>query len=147
MLRWTPPRRASRRRARRRRHTARARRRRPARGAARPASREPYCCLVPAERSVTIDDVRAAATAIAGSVVRTPSSVSQTLSELLGCTVVVKFENLQFVASFKERGALNRLRHPTPAGRAAGGVAVSAGNHAQGVARHTTRLGIPATIV
>jgi threonine dehydratase len=102
---------------------------------------------VAAERSVTIDDVRAAAAAIDGAVVRTPSSVSHTLSELLGCTVIVKFENLQFVASFKERGALNRLLQLTPAERAAGVVAVSAGNHAQAVARHTTRLGIPATIV
>jgi threonine dehydratase len=95
----------------------------------------------------TIDDVRAAAAAIEGSVIRTPSEVSDTLSEILGCTVVVKFESLQFTASFKERGARNRLLALTPAERAAGVVAVSAGNHAQAVARHASLLGIPATIV
>jgi threonine dehydratase len=102
---------------------------------------------VPAERPIHLDDVRAAAAAIEGAVVRTPSTVSQTLSELLGCTVIVKFENLQFVASFKERGALYRLLQLTDHERAAGVVAVSAGNHAQAVARHATRLGMPATIV
>jgi len=96
---------------------------------------------------VSIDDVRAAARAIEGAVVRTPSAVSDTLSEILGCTVVVKFENLQFTASFKERGARNRLLALTPGERAAGVVAVSAGNHAQAVARHAGLLGIPATIV
>ena len=102
---------------------------------------------MPTPRSITVDDVRAAAAAIEGAVVRTPSSVSQTLSELLGCTVIVKFENLQFVASFKERGALNKLLQLNDAERAKGVVAVSAGNHAQAVARHATRLGMPATIV
>jgi threonine dehydratase len=97
--------------------------------------------------SVTIDDVRAAAAAIEGAVVRTPSSVSSTLSEVLGCTVVVKFENFQFVAAYKERGARNKLLHLTDAERAAGVVAVSAGNHAQAVAHHAALLGIPATIV
>lgn len=96
---------------------------------------------------LTLADVEAAASAIAGSVVRTPSAVSQTLSDVLGCTVVVKFENLQFVASFKERGARNKLLHLTDAERAAGVVAVSAGNHAQAVARHARLLGIDATIV
>jgi len=96
---------------------------------------------------VTLDDVREAAQVLDGVVVRTPATVSETLSELCGCTVIVKFENLQFVASYKERGARNRLRLLEPAERAAGVVAVSAGNHAQAVARHARLLGIPATIV
>jgi len=97
--------------------------------------------------TVTLADVEAAAGTIRGSVVRTPSSVSETLSDLLGCTVVVKFENLQFVASFKERGARNKLAGLSDAERRAGVVAVSAGNHAQAVARHARLLGIDATIV
>lgn len=97
--------------------------------------------------TVTLADVKAAATAIAGSVVRTPSAVSQTLSDFLGCTVVVKFENLQFVASFKERGARTKLLSLSDAERVGGVVAVSAGNHAQAVARHARLLGIDATIV
>jgi threonine dehydratase len=97
--------------------------------------------------AVTFEDIEAAAAAIKGSVIRTPSSVSDTLSEILGCTVVVKFENLQFTAAYKERGARNRLLALTPDERAAGVVAVSAGNHAQAVARHAALLGIAATIV
>lgn len=97
--------------------------------------------------TVTIDDVRAAAERIAGAVERTPSARSQTLSAVLGSDVVVKFENLQFVAAFKERGALNKLLSLTRDERAAGVVAMSAGNHAQAVARHAARLGIDATIV
>ncbi len=96
---------------------------------------------------VTYDDVVAAAARIAGAVQRTPSSHSRTLSQVLGCTAVVKFENLQFVASFKERGALNKLAQLTERERAGGVVAMSAGNHAQAVAYHATRLGIDATIV
>ncbi|HEY9555421.1 MAG TPA: threonine ammonia-lyase [Acidimicrobiales bacterium] len=96
---------------------------------------------------VTIDDVRAAAERIDGVVERTPSSRSQTLSEMLGTDVVLKFENLQFIAAFKERGALNKLLTLTDDERANGVVAMSAGNHAQAVARHATRLGIDATIV
>jgi threonine dehydratase len=96
---------------------------------------------------VTYDDVVAAAGRIAGAVARTPSAHSRTLSQVLGCTVVVKFENLQFVASFKERGALNRLAQLSDGERAKGVVAMSAGNHAQAVAYHATRLGIDATIV
>jgi len=96
---------------------------------------------------ITVDDVRAAAVAIEGAVVRTPSAVSQTLSEVLGATVVVKFENLQFTAAYKERGARNRLLHLGEDERSAGVVAVSAGNHAQAVAHHARLLGIPATIV
>jgi threonine dehydratase len=97
--------------------------------------------------TVTLADVEAAAAAIAGSVVRTPSAVSATLSDLLGCTIVVKFENLQFVASFKERGARCKLLSLSESERAGGVVAVSAGNHAQAVARHARLLGIDATIV
>ena len=96
---------------------------------------------------VTYQDVIAAAERIAGSVERTPSTHSRTLSQVLGCTVVVKFENLQFVAAFKERGALNRLLLLGDDERARGVVAMSAGNHAQAVAYHATRLGISATIV
>jgi threonine dehydratase len=96
---------------------------------------------------VSLDDVREAMEVLEGVVVRTPATISETLSELCGCTVVVKFENLQFVASFKERGARNRLRLLDERQRAAGVVAVSAGNHAQAVARHARLLGIPATIV
>jgi threonine dehydratase len=96
---------------------------------------------------VTYDQVVAAAGRIAGAVAHTPSATSRTLSEVLGCTVVVKFENLQFTAAFKERGALNKLAQLTPEQRAAGVVAMSAGNHAQAVAFHATRLGIHATIV
>ncbi|MGH9187698.1 MAG: pyridoxal-phosphate dependent enzyme, partial [Acidimicrobiales bacterium] len=96
---------------------------------------------------VTIDDVRAAAAAIEGAILRTPSARSHTLSEVLGATVIVKFENMQFTASYKERGALNRLLHLDERQRAGGVVAVSAGNHAQAVAHHSARLGINAVIV
>jgi threonine dehydratase len=96
---------------------------------------------------VTLDDVLAAAERIAGSVERTPSARSQTLSAVLGTGVVVKFENLQFTAAFKERGALNKLLTLAEDERRCGVVAMSAGNHAQAVARHATRLGIEATIV
>ncbi|MFL6206328.1 MAG: threonine ammonia-lyase [Acidimicrobiales bacterium] len=96
---------------------------------------------------VTLDDVRAAAERIAGQVERTPSARSHTLSEVLGTGIVVKFENLQFTAAFKERGALNKLLALTDDERRCGVVAMSAGNHAQAVARHATRLGIEATIV
>jgi len=97
--------------------------------------------------SLTIDDIRDAAERIRGEVVETPCLASRTLSELAGCGVVLKFENLQFTASFKERGALNRMSRLTPAERAAGVLAISAGNHAQAVAYHAQRMGLPATIV
>lgn len=97
--------------------------------------------------AVSADDVRKAAERIAGDVVRTPSAESKTLSALTGLDVVVKFENLQFTASFKDRGAANKLHQLTDAEREAGVLAVSAGNHAQSVAYHATRLGIAATIV
>jgi threonine dehydratase len=97
--------------------------------------------------AVTLADVQAAAQAIEGAVVRTPATTSATLSEILGCTVIVKPEVFQFTASFKERGARNRLLALDADQRAGGVVAVSAGNHAQAVARHAALLGIPATIV
>ena len=92
-------------------------------------------------------EIRAAAGRIAGSVVRTPLLHSRTLSTLTGAEVFLKFENLQFTASFKERGALNKLLGLTPDERARGVIAMSAGNHAQGIAHHATRLGIRAVIV
>ena len=97
--------------------------------------------------TVTINDVRAARDRIKGAVIDTPCLLSGTLSEITGARVVLKFENHQFTASFKERGALNKLLSLTEAERAAGVIAMSAGNHAQGVAYHAQRLGIPATIV
>jgi len=96
---------------------------------------------------VTLDDVRAAASLIASAVERTPMLHSRTLSRLTGAEVWLKFENLQFTASFKERGALNRLLALTAAERSRGVIAMSAGNHAQGVAFHAARLGIRAVIV
>ena len=97
--------------------------------------------------AITIEDVRAAAAAIKGAVERTPTRLSRTLSEIAGCEIWLKFENLQFTASFKDRGALNKLLSLTEDERKRGVIAMSAGNHAQGVAYHAGRLGIPATIV
>lgn len=96
---------------------------------------------------INLEDVREAAARIGQAVVRTPFLQSQTLSELTGAEVWLKFENLQFTASFKERGALNRLSVLSAEESQRGVVAVSAGNHAQGVALHARRLGIPATII
>jgi threonine dehydratase len=96
--------------------------------------------------SVTIDEVRAAAALIEGAVAATPCIESRTLSEITGARVVVKYENLQFTGSFKDRGALVKLLSLNAAERARGVIAMSAGNHAQGVAYHARRLGIPATI-
>ena len=95
----------------------------------------------------TIDDIRAAAKRIEGAVVRTPMLVSRTLSQVVGAEVWLKFENLQFTAAYKERGALNKLLQLTDEERARGVIAASAGNHSQAVAYHARRLGIPATIV
>lgn len=92
-------------------------------------------------------DVVAARDAIAGAVIRTPCLKSRTLSELTGAEVWLKFENLQFTAAYKERGALNKLLSLDADARARGVIAASAGNHAQGLAYHAARLGIPATIV
>jgi threonine dehydratase len=97
--------------------------------------------------TVGLDDVRAAAAALRGHVVDTPCLHSRTLSEITGARIHLKFENHQFTASFKERGALNKLLSLAPAAAAKGVVACSAGNHAQGVAYHAARLGIPALIV
>ncbi len=99
----------------------------------------------PGDLPVTIDDIRAAHERIAPSIVRTPTLVSRTLSELTGATIYLKFENLQFTAAYKERGALNTLMQLNP--NEVGVIAASAGNHAQGLAYHAHRLGIPATIV
>ena len=96
---------------------------------------------------VTFQDVEAAAKVIHGHVVNTPCLHSRTLSEITGAQVHLKFENHQFTASFKERGALNKLASLAPAQAAKGVIACSAGNHAQGVAYHAHRLGIPAVIV
>ena len=97
--------------------------------------------------TVTIESIRAAQARLAGHVENTPCLHSRTLSEITGAEVYLKFENLQFTASFKERGALNKLSTLTPEQKARGVIAVSAGNHAQGVAYHAQRLGIPAVIV
>ena len=100
-----------------------------------------------AARELTADAIRAAAERLRGQVLETPCLPSRTLSAITGCEVYLKFENLQFTASFKERGALNKLVQLTSAQRACGVLAVSAGNQAQGVAYHAERLGIAATIV
>ena len=96
---------------------------------------------------VTLDDVRSAAAAIRGAVLRTPTTRSHTLSAITGADVWVKFENFQYTASFKERGARNRLLALDDDERRRGVVAMSAGNHAQAVAHHATLLSIPSTIV
>ncbi len=96
---------------------------------------------------VTLADVEKAADIVKDAVLNTDFDPSRTLSEMLGCEIWLKFENLQFTASFKERGALNRLNALSAEQRAAGVIAMSAGNHAQGVAYHARRLGIAATIV
>src|SRR6266513_2781934 len=96
---------------------------------------------------VTIDDICAAAKRIAGAVEHTPFVHSRTLSKLTGAEIFLKFENLQFTASFKERGALNKLLSLSEAERKRGVIAMSAGNHAQAVAYHAARLRIPAVIV
>ena len=93
------------------------------------------------------EEIRAAAARIEGSVVRTPLQHSRTLSALTGAEVFLKYENLQFTASFKERGALNKLLSLSASERARGVIAMSAGNHAQGVAYHAARLGVRAVIV
>ncbi|MEW6673351.1 MAG: threonine ammonia-lyase [Thermodesulfobacteriota bacterium] len=97
--------------------------------------------------TVRLEDIRQAADLTSGSVVRTPCELSRTLSEITGADVILKFENHQFTASFKERGALTSLLSLSPEQRQAGVIAMSAGNHAQGVAYHAQRLGVPAVIV
>jgi threonine dehydratase len=100
-----------------------------------------------AERQLTIDAVRAAAHRIEGAVVRTPTSHSKTLSRITGAEIWLKFENQQFTAAYKERGALNALLLMDEERRGRGVIAASAGNHAQGLSYHGTRLGVPVTIV
>jgi threonine dehydratase len=95
---------------------------------------------------ITLADVEAAAATLAGVVKRTSFEHSRTLSDITGAAIWLKFENLQFTATFKERGALNRLAALSPEQRREGVIAASAGNHAQGVAYHAARLSIPATI-
>ena len=97
--------------------------------------------------TVTFADIEAARVRIAGQVDRTPTRYSRRLSQLTGAEVWVKFDNLHFTGSFKERGALNRLLQLNPDERKRGVVAASAGNHAQALAYHGGRLGIPVTIV
>src|SRR5258708_31491504 len=96
---------------------------------------------------VPLEDAQLAAVRIGGAVVHTPCLRSETLSRIAKADVWIKFENLQFTASFKGRGALNPLPKLTPDERKRGVIAMSAGNHAQGVAYHAGGLGIPATIV
>jgi len=97
--------------------------------------------------TVTAQDIREAAGLLDGQIVRTPTLHSRTLSDIAGCGIWLKFENLQYTASFKDRGAYVKLASLDDAARKAGVIAASAGNHAQGVAYHARRLGIPATIV
>ncbi|CDO37287.1 MULTISPECIES: threonine ammonia-lyase [Novosphingobium] len=96
---------------------------------------------------LTADDVRAAAMRIMGKVVRTPTLHSNTLSAITGAEIWLKFENLQFTAAYKERGALNALLLLSEEQKQRGVIAASAGNHAQGLSYHGTRLGVPVTIV
>jgi len=97
--------------------------------------------------ALSVDDVQKAARLLAGAVVRTPCLRALPLSRLTGAEITVKFENLQYTSSFKDRGALVKLMSLNAAERRAGVIAMSAGNHAQGVAYHAQRLKIPATIV
>ncbi len=96
---------------------------------------------------VALADIRAAADAIAGAVLRTPAVEAPALAEMTGASIVLKLETLHPTGSFKERGALAKLLSLEAPQREAGVIAMSAGNHAQGVAYHARRLGIPATIV
>ncbi|AOV03885.1 MULTISPECIES: threonine ammonia-lyase [Delftia] len=96
---------------------------------------------------LSLQDIQNAAGRLRGAVLETPCVESRTLSQITGAQVYLKFENLQFTASFKERGALNKLAQLSPEERARGVVAMSAGNHAQGVAYHAQRLGVRAVIV
>ncbi|HEY2226258.1 MAG TPA: threonine ammonia-lyase [Xanthobacteraceae bacterium] len=96
---------------------------------------------------LALADIEAARRTIAGHVLRTPMLPAPKLSALTGASVLVKYENLQVTNSFKERGALNKLSSLSASERAHGVIAMSAGNHAQAVAYHAARLGIPATIV
>ncbi|NMM18407.1 MAG: threonine ammonia-lyase [Rhodoferax sp.] len=96
---------------------------------------------------IPLSDIEAAAARLQGQLLRTPCVASRTLSDITGAQVFLKFENLQFTASFKERGACNKLAQLTPQERQRGVIAMSAGNHTQGVAYHAQRLGLRAVIV
>ncbi len=95
----------------------------------------------------TFADIETAARCIRGAVIETPTQHSRTLSDIIGAEVWLKFENLQFTAAYKERGALNKLLQLDDTEKKRGVICASAGNHAQAVAYHARRLGIPATIV
>ena len=97
--------------------------------------------------TLSLSDIRTAASRLVGQVERTPMRFSRTLSEITGAEIWVKFENLQFTAAYKERGALNTLLQLSDNERGRGVIAASAGNHSQGLAYHAARLGIPVTIV
>ncbi len=96
---------------------------------------------------IQLNDIQAAAARLQGQLLRTPCVASRTLSDIIGAQIFLKFENLQFTASFKERGACNKLAQLTEEERQRGVIAMSAGNHAQGVAYHAQRLGLRAVIV
>ena len=96
---------------------------------------------------IDVEDIRAAAERLKGQVLDTPCVESRTLSQITGAQVFLKFENLQFTASFKERGACNKLVQLSEDEKRRGVIAMSAGNHAQGVAYHAQRLGLRAVIV
>ncbi len=96
---------------------------------------------------INLQDIESAASTLAGHIVKTPCLHSRTLSEITGAEVYLKFENHQFTASFKERGALNKLASLDAAQKKSGVIAASAGNHAQGVAHHAARMDIPSVIV
>ena len=95
----------------------------------------------------TADDVRAAAARLKGRVMRTPLVRAEKLSAITGADLWLKFESLQYTGAFKERGALNKLLSLTAEEKSRGVIAASAGNHAQGLARHAKAQGVPATIV
>jgi threonine dehydratase len=97
--------------------------------------------------SLAFEDILAAQARLQGHIERTPCRRSRTLSEITGAEVWVKFENLQFTAAYKERGALNKLMQLSESEKKRGVIAASAGNHSQGLAYHAARLGIPVTIV
>ena len=109
--------------------------------------RSPWAVAVQNSRMMELADIEAAAARLQGQVLDTPCVESRTLSEIVGCQVFLKFENLQFTGSFKERGACNKLDTLDAVERQHGVVAMSAGNHAQGVAYHAQRLGMRAVIV
>ena len=112
-----------------------------------PARKQSPALAASSDVAIGLDDVEAARGRLAGALVDTDCNWSRTLSGMLGCKLWLKFENQQFTASFKERGALNRLSLLSPKEKKRGVIAMSAGNHAQGVAYHAHRLSIPATIV